>query len=41
MGRKNLETEAMFHALKNFSFCATQGDTEVISYKDTHLQRGQ
>lgn len=41
MGCKNLEIEAMLHALKNFSFYATQGDTEVISYEDTHLQRGQ
>ena len=37
MGRKNLEIEAMLHALKNFSFCATQGNTEVISYKDTQF----
>ena len=35
MGRKNLEIEAMLHALKNFSYHMKQGDTEVISYKDT------
>ena len=27
----------MINALKNFSFCATQGDTEVVSYKDTQF----
>lgn len=37
MGRKNLEIDAMLYALKNFAFCAKQGDTEVISYKDTQF----